>query len=119
MDELDNLYAASDIVFAAKVASYDDTPPNIDFDGDIFKDVTYSVLKLYKGAAPPTVTVQQLAPIPPSPLVDEQRRLRREVFGAGRTLVIFARRDGSVLRARTGVIAATQSAILRLIALGN
>jgi hypothetical protein len=63
-------------------------------DSQLRKEVTYDVLRVFKGTIPSTIGVWQLVPLGASPVSDEQARLRPEVFGEGHTLLVFARLDG-------------------------
>jgi hypothetical protein len=111
--ELAAQLASSDLVFAGRVVDYYRWPPAVEPHAEYFAPVTYRILRVFKGpelADSSTVVVYQLARWP-SPLVDSGLRLEPSVFGQGRTLVVFARHEGSHLHAREGVVAATRDVV--------
>jgi len=96
---LDREYAAADVVFVGVAVEYSLAPPPIEPHADYITPITYRVLERLKGDAAGRVTVYHRARWP-SPTVDDELRLRPEVFGGERPLVVFAHRDGDRLRSR-------------------
>ena len=127
--KLSREWSAADTVFVGIAVDYSPDSPPIEPHDDYFTPITYRVLEPLKGggAAGSQLVVYHRARWP-SPTVDDRLRLRSEVFGRERPLVVFAHRDGDRLRSRDremeqrpgtdpgplGVVAATADVLARL-----
>lgn len=127
--KLSREWSAADTVFVGVAVEWSPDPPPIEPHDDYFTPIGYRVVEPLKGggAAGARIVVYHRARWP-SPTVDDRLRLRTEVFGGERPLVVFAHRDGDRLRSRDremearpgtdpdplGVVAATADVLARL-----